>query len=158
MLLTGQAARRHHGLSRRCGEVWRLACWHGKRPGRRPRGARPSGHFRRLSADVSSPIWRHTVGSIAGSGTSAPMHISPWNTHAKALLQSQRKTNALRWNSKVLLYQQNHFVKIGIAKIFCYNRMFSSINKIFGCCSKIFGCCSKIFGSKNYLLSLILLP
>jgi len=31
------------------------------------------------------------------------------------------------------------FVKIGIAKIFCYNKMFSSINKTFGCCSKIFG-------------------
>jgi len=31
------------------------------------------------------------------------------------------------------------FVKIGITKIFCYNKMFSSINKTFGCCSKIFG-------------------
>ena len=32
------------------------------------------------------------------------------------------------------------FVKIGITKIFCYNKMFNSINKTFGCCSKIFGC------------------
>jgi len=36
------------------------------------------------------------------------------------------------------------FVKIGIAKIFCYNnKMFGSINKTFGCCSKIFGCSNK---------------
>jgi len=42
------------------------------------------------------------------------------------------------------------FVKIGIKKIFCYNKMFSSINKTFGCCSKIFGCSNK----KKYLLSL----
>jgi len=38
------------------------------------------------------------------------------------------------------------FVKIGITKIFCYNKkMFSSINKTFGCCSKIFGCSNKKF-------------
>jgi len=31
------------------------------------------------------------------------------------------------------------FVKIGTAKIFCYNnKMFSPINKTFGCCSKMF--------------------
>jgi len=31
-------------------------------------------------------------------------------------------------------------VKIGITKIFCYNKMFGSINKtLFGCCSQIFG-------------------
>jgi len=36
------------------------------------------------------------------------------------------------------------FVKIGIAKIFCYNnKLFSSINKTFGCCSEIFGCSNK---------------
>jgi len=35
------------------------------------------------------------------------------------------------------------FVKIGIAEIFCYNKMFSSINKTFGCCGKIFGCSNK---------------
>jgi len=35
------------------------------------------------------------------------------------------------------------FVKIGITKIFYYNKMFSSINKTFGCCSKIFGCSNK---------------
>ena len=37
------------------------------------------------------------------------------------------------------------FVKIGITKIFCYNKMFSSINKTFGCCSKIFGCSNEKF-------------
>ena len=37
------------------------------------------------------------------------------------------------------------FVKIGIAKTFCYNKMFSSVNKTFGCCSKIFGCSNKNF-------------
>jgi len=38
------------------------------------------------------------------------------------------------------------FVKIGIAKIFCYNnKMFGSINKTFGCCGKIFGCSNKNF-------------
>jgi len=38
------------------------------------------------------------------------------------------------------------FVKIGIAKTFCYNnKMFSSINKTFGCCSKIFGWSNKKF-------------
>jgi len=46
------------------------------------------------------------------------------------------------------------FVKIGLTKIFCYNKMFSSMNKTFGCCGKIFGCSNK----KKYLLSLILLP
>jgi len=46
------------------------------------------------------------------------------------------------------------FVKIGITKIFCYYKMFSSISETFGCCSKIFGCNDK----RNYLLSLILLP
>jgi len=35
------------------------------------------------------------------------------------------------------------FVKIGIAKIFCYNKLFSSLNKTFGCYSKIFGCSKK---------------
>jgi len=36
------------------------------------------------------------------------------------------------------------FVKIGIAKIICYNnKMFSLINKTFGCYSKIFGCSNK---------------
>jgi len=35
------------------------------------------------------------------------------------------------------------FVKIGIAEIFCYNKMFSSINKTFGCYSKNFGCSNK---------------
>ena len=35
------------------------------------------------------------------------------------------------------------FVKIRIPKIFCHNKMFSSINKTFGCCSKIFGCSNK---------------
>jgi len=37
------------------------------------------------------------------------------------------------------------FVKIGIAKTFCYNKMFGSINKAFGCCSRIFGCSNKSF-------------
>jgi len=36
------------------------------------------------------------------------------------------------------------FVKIVITKIFCYNKIFSSINKTFGCCSEIFGCSNKI--------------
>jgi len=37
------------------------------------------------------------------------------------------------------------FVKIGIAKIFCYNnKMFGSINKTFGCCGKIFVAATKI--------------
>ena len=27
--------------------------------------------------------------------------------------------------------------------IFCYNKIFSSINKMLGCCSKIFGCSNK---------------
>jgi len=32
------------------------------------------------------------------------------------------------------------FVKIGITKIFCYNKkMFRSIKITFGCCSKMFG-------------------
>jgi len=35
------------------------------------------------------------------------------------------------------------FVKIGIAKTFCYNKIISSINKTFGCCSKLFGCSNK---------------
>jgi len=36
------------------------------------------------------------------------------------------------------------FVKIWIAKTFCYNnKMFSSVNKTFGCCSKIFGSSNK---------------
>jgi len=46
---------------------------------------------------------------------------------------------------KVLLYQQNQIVKIGITKIFCYNKMFGSINKTFGCSGKIFGCSNKNF-------------
>jgi len=38
------------------------------------------------------------------------------------------------------------FVKIGIAKIFCYNnKMFGSMNKTFGCCGKISGCSNKNF-------------
>jgi len=44
-------------------------------------------------------------------------------------------------------------VEIEITKIFCYNKMFSSINKTFGCCSKIL-----VAATKNYLLCLILLP
>jgi len=45
------------------------------------------------------------------------------------------------------------FIKIGIAKIFCYNiKMLSSINKTFGCCSKIFGCSNKkIFDVPNFV-------
>jgi len=35
------------------------------------------------------------------------------------------------------------FVKIRITKIFCYNKMFGSINKTFGCCGKFFGCSNK---------------
>jgi len=35
------------------------------------------------------------------------------------------------------------FVKIGITKTFCYNKMFSSVNKTFGCCTKMFGCSNK---------------
>jgi len=42
------------------------------------------------------------------------------------------------------------FVKIGIAKIFCYNnKMFGSINKTFGCCGKIFG-----YRNKNFIYPL----
>jgi len=45
------------------------------------------------------------------------------------------------------------FVKIRIAKIFCYNnKMFSSINKTFGCCGKIFGCSNKkLFVVPNFV-------
>jgi len=44
------------------------------------------------------------------------------------------------------------FVKIGLAKIFCYNnKMFSSINKMFGCCSKIFDCSNKNFVVPNFV-------
>jgi len=45
------------------------------------------------------------------------------------------------------------YVKIGITKIFCYNKMFSSINKTFGCCSIIFGCSNKkdIFFVPNFV-------
>jgi len=45
------------------------------------------------------------------------------------------------------------FVKIGIAKIFCYNnKMFSSINGTFSCRSKIFGCSNKkIFDRPNFV-------
>jgi len=44
-------------------------------------------------------------------------------------------------------------VKIGIAKIFCYNnKIFSSINKTFGCCGKIFDCSKKkIFVVPNFV-------
>jgi len=38
----------------------------------------------------------------------------------------------------------NKIVKVGMAKIFCYNnKMFGFINKTFGCCGKIFGCSNK---------------
>jgi len=45
------------------------------------------------------------------------------------------------------------FVKIGITKIFCYNKIFSSINKTFGCYNKIFGCSNKkkIFVVPNFV-------
>ena len=47
---------------------------------------------------------------------------------------------ALVHGKKGFVIPTKSFVKIGIAKIFCYiNKMFSSINKTFGCCSKIFG-------------------
>jgi len=35
------------------------------------------------------------------------------------------------------------FVKIAITKIFCYNKMFGSINKTFGYRGKFFGCSNK---------------
>jgi len=45
------------------------------------------------------------------------------------------------------------FVKIGAAKIFCYNnKMFCSINKPFGSCSNIFGCSNKkLFVIPNFV-------
>jgi len=43
------------------------------------------------------------------------------------------------------------FVNIGITKIFCYNKMFSSINKTFGCCSKIFGYSNKKIIVPNFV-------
>jgi len=49
------------------------------------------------------------------------------------------KTLNLVHGKKGFVIPTKSFVKIGIAKIFCYNKMFSSINKSFGCCSQIFG-------------------
>jgi len=47
---------------------------------------------------------------------------------------------------KGLVIPPKSFVKIGITKIFCYNKkMLSSIKKTFGCCSKIFGGSNEIF-------------
>jgi len=44
------------------------------------------------------------------------------------------------------------FAKIGTTKIFCYNKMFSSINQTFGCCSKNFGCRNKkLFVVPNFV-------
>ena len=49
---------------------------------------------------------------------------------------------------KAFVTPTKSFVKIGITKIFCYNKMFSSINKTFGCCRKIFGWSNKKFISR----------
>jgi len=56
---------------------------------------------------------------------------------------------SLKWHNiphgiKGFVIQTESIVKIGITKIFCYNKS-SIINKTFGCCSKIFGCSNTKF-------------
>jgi len=65
-----------------------------------------------------------------------------------------RNTLTWRWNrlflhtqhgKKGFVIPRKSLVKMGITKIFCYNKMFGFINKTFGCCGKIFGCSHKNF-------------
>ena len=65
------------------------------------------------------------------------------------LISAAAKANNT-WSEKCLhgingfVIPTKSYVKIGIAKVLCYNnKMFSSVNKTFGCCSKIFGCSNK---------------
>ena len=62
------------------------------------------------------------------------------------IIQPQHNATTYFHRKKGFVIPTKSFVKIGIAKIFCYNnKMFSSINKTFRCCSKIFGCSDKNF-------------
>ena len=63
-----------------------------------------------------------------------------------ALVASLIRSAALvQHGKKGFVILTKSFVKIGITKTFCYNKMLSSVNKTFGCCSKIFGCSNKNF-------------
>jgi len=56
------------------------------------------------------------------------------------------KTKVEPHGKKGFVILTKSFVKIGITKIFCYNKkMISSINKTFGCCRKVLGCSNKKF-------------
>jgi len=54
------------------------------------------------------------------------------------------KARALLHGKKGFVTPTKSFVKIGITKIFCYNKMFGSINKTIDCCGKILVAATKI--------------
>jgi len=57
-----------------------------------------------------------------------------------------------RAHKKGFVIPTKSFVKIGIAKIFFYDKMFSSINKAFGCCSEFLAAATKnVFVVPNFV-------
>jgi len=75
--------------------------------------------------------------------------------HPTDLLQATlRCTSQIVYHGKKgFVIPTKSFVKIGITKIFCYNKMFSSINKSLVAAAKFL-----VEATKIHLLSLILLP
>jgi len=84
-----------------------------------------------------------SIGHRVKSQTVAPSNLKITPVTGSKILTNHAGPCQMQHGIKGFVTPTKSFVNIGITKIFCHNKMFSSINKTFGCCSKIFGCSNK---------------
>jgi len=69
--------------------------------------------------------------------------VSRASPRAPSKGEVQEVENPIPCGKKGFIIPTKSFVKLGITKKFCYNKMFGSINKMIGTFNKTFGCCGK---------------